>query len=125
MNHVQTWVKVNAPIDTGIAELVELLNEFPAVQTIESCQGTESEAAWVAFWCGEHWRRPWEDLCEFVFGYLGPKMTATLGNAISLQVIITENGGIQGELTVQPGAMRPTVQALKLLLTNYQARGLP
>ena len=37
--HPTTWVKVNALVDKGIAELVVLLNEVEGLQTLESCQG--------------------------------------------------------------------------------------
>jgi len=118
MNHRTTWVKVNALVDEGIAELVRLLNDFPHVQTIESCEGGSSNPAWVAFWYGEYWKDPWKGLCEFVFSHLGPHLATALRGNITLQVVITENGGVQGELTVMPGAMAPTIKALRQLLQS-------
>ncbi len=42
--HVQVCVKMNAPVDRGIAELVEALNEFPALcaQSIIAAKGLRS-----------------------------------------------------------------------------------
>ena len=39
MMHSTTWAKVNAPVDEGIAEVVELLSAIPGLQTLDSCQG--------------------------------------------------------------------------------------
>jgi hypothetical protein len=38
--HVEVPVKVNAWVDEGIAELVEALNDLPAVMTTNSCEGS-------------------------------------------------------------------------------------
>jgi len=35
--HTQTWVKVNAPVDERIAELVSLLNRVEGLETLQSC----------------------------------------------------------------------------------------
>ena len=37
--HTEIPVKVTAWIDEGVAPLVEALNEFPQVVTLDSCQG--------------------------------------------------------------------------------------
>lgn len=47
------------------------------------------------------------------------------GAHLAPQVVTTKGGGIQGELAVRPGAVHPTVQAVKRLLDDYQDRGLP
>ncbi|HLX55195.1 MAG TPA: hypothetical protein VKR58_14725, partial [Aquella sp.] len=36
--HSTTIVKVNAPIDVGVARLVEAFNISPLIQTIDSCE---------------------------------------------------------------------------------------
>jgi len=126
MNHEQVWIKTNTPVDAGIADLVSALNDFPGVRTIESCQGTASEPAWVAFWYGSHWEYTWEELSGFVFGRLAPWLMEKLGSRITLQVTAKESGGVQGELTVMPGAVQPTTEALRQLLQNSaQERGRP
>ena len=37
--HAQTFVKVNAPVDSGIAPLVSALSRFPGLVTLSSCEG--------------------------------------------------------------------------------------
>ena len=68
--HQQTWVKVNAQVDTGIAELVSLLNKVPGLETLQSCQGLPGESpAYIYFHCGE-----WEEVCRFAFSVLAPRL---------------------------------------------------
>ena len=43
--HQQICVKVNTPVDSGVAHLVEALSSFPELCTLSSCQG----AAFVSF----------------------------------------------------------------------------
>jgi|SRR5271166_680988 len=43
MSHAQILVKVNAPVDVWIADVVMALNEFPKVYTTQSCQGDDPE----------------------------------------------------------------------------------
>lgn len=38
-SHTERLVKVNAWVDTGIASIVEAMNEFSEVETISSCEG--------------------------------------------------------------------------------------
>lgn len=37
--HKQTYVKVNAPVDVGVATMVAALSMFPTLVTISSCEG--------------------------------------------------------------------------------------
>lgn len=37
--HRQKFIKVNVPVDEGVAELIAALSAFPRLQTISSCQG--------------------------------------------------------------------------------------
>ncbi len=117
--HRQTWIKVNAPVDVAISDLVSTLNAFPRLQTIESCQGSANVSAWICFCYGEHWRHPWQELVDFVFGYLGPGLARQIGDAASVMVRVTESGRVQGELTVRPDAIDVTTKALKRLLRNF------
>jgi len=45
--HKQVPVKVTAYVDEGIKDLIELLNTFDGVQTTDSCEGNDSENAYV------------------------------------------------------------------------------
>ena len=111
--HKQTWVKVNAPVDERIRELIEALSAFPKLQTIESCQGDENTGAWVAFWYGEYWDTSWNELAIFVLGYLGPKLMSELGDRVSLSIQVNSAGLPLGELTVRPGAITRTARLLR------------
>lgn len=110
--HKQTWAKVNAPVDEGAKELIEALSSFPKLQTIESCQGNK-RGAWVCFWYGDYWENPWQELAEFVLGFLAPYLTSEIGDAISLVISVNEGGVPQGEIAVRYGAIREAVDALR------------
>lgn len=114
MAHTQRWVKVNAPVDAELEELVRVLSAFPRLQTIESCQGTEARPAWVCFTYGNSWNHPWRELASFVLDYLGPGLMSRVGDRADLVLRVTM-GKVQAELTVRPGAMRQTVKALRNL----------
>lgn len=113
--HKQTWVKVNAPVDKGIKELVVALSAFPKLQTIESCQG-EGEGAWVCFWYGDYWsEKPHKDLADFVLGYLAPRLHEELGDSIVISIRVDSAGIPQGDFTVRPGALPNTLKVLRSL----------
>ncbi len=73
--HPQTYVKVNARVDAGIASLISALSRFPLLETFESCQGDvggDDEAgqpAVVFFSYGS-----WEAVVEVVFKFLAPRL---------------------------------------------------
>jgi len=52
--HKQVFVKVNAPVDEQVADLVTALSAFPHVVTVESCQGfnPKTDFACIYFCCG-------------------------------------------------------------------------
>ncbi len=66
MAHAQTWVKINAPVDAALDELMCVLSTFPRLQTIESCQGNRTRPAWVCFSYGNSWEHPWRELASLV-----------------------------------------------------------
>jgi hypothetical protein len=117
--HDQVWIKVNAPVDNGIAALVTALSEFPKLQTIESCQGG-NEWAWVCFVYGKHWETPWKELADFVLGFLGPRLTRELGDRIRVSVQVTEAGQIRAEMDVNSTAISATVKLLNELRREYR-----
>jgi hypothetical protein len=84
--HSQTWVKVNAPIDTGIAEMVSLLNGISGLETLQSCQGEPGHRqGYVYFSFGE-----WQNLCRFVFDRMAPRLQSYLGEDVTLEIIAAE-----------------------------------
>jgi len=47
--HQEVFIKVNVPVDEGIAVLVETLSEIPQLRTVSSCQGREKGFASLSF----------------------------------------------------------------------------
>ena len=79
--HSQTWVKVNAPVDTAIAEIVSLLNSVNGLETLQSCQGEVGEReAYIYFSYGD-----WQNVCRFVFERLSPGLHS-LGDEVRVVV---------------------------------------
>ena len=66
-------MKVNAPVDEGIAELVALLSEVDGLETIDSCQGDPDREmpAYVYFVF-----KDWETICRFAFDVVSPALAA-------------------------------------------------
>jgi hypothetical protein len=120
--HRQIWTKVNAPVDEGVAELVSLLNSFPNVQTVESCQGTDKSAACVWFLCGKPAdlqnfdKNNWREIARFVCEVLGPSLVKEMGDGVDLTLRFREWGPVMGELSVRHGWMEQTLTNLKGLL---------
>jgi hypothetical protein len=117
--HQQDLAKVNVLVDKALVELVEALNLFPALQTIESCQAANNKHPWIAFNYGKN-RRRWKDLTNFVFGYLGPKLAHAVGSSATLSVVVTENGTIQGELSIRRDAVSSVTKAVVNLCAKYK-----
>jgi len=112
--HKQTWVKVNTLVDEGIAELVRVLNSFPRLCTIESCQGDTEHPAVVFFdYANDGDEYFWRELSEFVLGFLGPRLSQRTGDSARLNITVTSWGKPQGELIVRPGAMQETLRAIR------------
>ena len=74
--HKQCWVKVNAPVDCGVADLVEALSSFPMLQTRESCECLGEECAWVGFSYGQLWT----EMADFSFAYFCPELFRRVGD---------------------------------------------
>jgi len=108
--HEQVWAKVNAPVDRGIAPLIEMLSLFPPLQTGSSCEGSETQPATVTFRYGDGWR----ELTEFVFGRLGPKLGPRVGDVMDLSVEVTTWGDAVGRLRIRPGCIQQVCDAVKL-----------
>lgn len=113
-HHKQVFVKVNAPVDVGVAGIVSALAGFDKLETVESCEKGSNESAWVCFLYGDYWEDPWRDLVEFAFGQLAPHLIAEVGDDAGVRVQSTP-GGVFGELTVRPGAETSVECALRTL----------
>jgi len=80
--HQQSWVKVNAQVDSRMVELVELLNSVPHLQTLDSCEGDPNRAeSFVYFYLDD-----WSAICSFVFGTLAEALRGIEGFSVSVQV---------------------------------------
>lgn len=75
-SHQQIAVKINAPVDEGIACLVSALSEFPELYTLSSCEG----AAFVTFRCG----RTLEDSSVFLC-WLSRRLITASGASVTAQ----------------------------------------
>jgi len=117
--HPQTWVKVNAPVDKSIKDLVTALNRFPKLQTIESCQGNSTKWPWVCFYYGEYWKHQWKEISNFVLGFLGPGIVKKVGDVCDVSIKVAENGQILGELFVNPDAIPIVTKAITKLYREY------
>ena len=93
--HKQVWVKVNAPVDEGVAPLVLALSEFEGVCTHESCQG--GELAVVHFSCGE-----WRETATFVEDVLIPIQDGQDGLGIWSNVTVYDGDTVSVNLYVAP-----------------------
>ena len=120
--HKQVWVKVNAPVDDGVAALVEALSAFPQLRTRESCESLDGNGtAWVWFTYGEDGPEDWRPLAEFVLGYLAPGLMQALGDRVNIGIDATDFN--IAKLSVRPGAMPRTLKTLKKLRRHFGPRG--
>lgn len=98
--HLETCIKVNARVDVGIAPLVTALNEFEAVETIESCQGGEGHQAFVVLRLGS-----WRDCGAFLFDQLLAMAPTDLRADCSFELIGYDPSNCLGRIAVTPEAV--------------------
>jgi len=107
--HAQTWVKVNATVDAGVAELVELLNRVEGLETLQSCQGDAGRRdGYVYFSCGD-----WNTMCKFVFEKIGPTLKERADDDVTITVEATSAQCPMGKLCFKAEAIGTIVSALK------------
>lgn len=125
--HSQEWAKVNVPVDDGIRGLVEALSCFPGLETIESCEGSDGEPAWVCFRYGRYWEapEPWRELTEFAFGYLHPRLANTVGDAATVTLRAQPSGLVLADLSVRKEALDQVESSLRDLAREYQRLPTP
>lgn len=110
--HDQVWVKVNAQVDSGMAEIVSLLNEIEGLQTIESCQGQGDRLAFVYFYYGD-----WDKICGLVFGELAPELCRQVDETVSLAVEVFNGSFPLGKLKFSSEATGKVASVLKTLIS--------
>ena len=110
--HPTTWVKVNAPVDEGIAELVALLSEVDGLETIDSCQGDpDHEMPAYVFFCFTDW----ETICRFAFDVVSPAL-AKIDADTSVMVEIFNGSEPMGKIQIRSPEAIPAVVAALLFL---------
>ena len=109
--HPTTWVKVNAPVDEGIAEIVVLLSEVEGLQTLESCQGVssaypdEERPAYVIFLF-----KDWGTISRFAFEVVSPAV-AKLDADTAVMVEVFNGSEPRGRIQIRSPAAVPVVAA--------------
>jgi hypothetical protein len=107
--HEQVWVKVNAPVDAGVAEIVAVLNSVDGLETLQSCQGDAGgKSGYVYFACGD-----WQKMCQFVFQKIGPTLKSKVDEDAKLTVEATSADAPMAKLSFKAEATDTVVSALK------------
>ena len=107
--HPQTWIKVNAPVDEGVAEIVSMLNSVEGLETLQSCQGGPGEReGYVYFACGD-----WKRLSRCVFEQIGPSLKRKLDEDATLTVEATNADEPMAKLSFKAEASGMVASALK------------
>ena len=109
--HREIMVKVNAPVDEGIAPLVAALSSIDGLVTMESCQGDPPERdAFVVFRLGS-----WRECGEFLFGRLLPTLSDDLRSEISLRVEAYDSLSARGWITLPQKLVEPLGERVRCL----------
>jgi hypothetical protein len=117
--HEQAWAKVNVAVDRGVVGLVDALSLFPELETIESCEGSDGEAAWICFRYGHYWDDEWRELVDFVFNFLAPNLFERVGDSVTLVVRPRESGAALADFSVRPESKREVELALRDLAGEF------
>jgi len=127
--HPQVWVKVNAPVDEGVAELIEALSSFPKLETFTSCQGgwprsdedKEGEPAKVWFHYGQDdHAHSYREIGDFVLGYFGPGLMKEMGDLVGISLEVETQYVIMAKLYVRQGAMPRTISTVRRLQREFK-----
>ena len=107
--HDQIWVKVNAPVDAGVAEIVSVLNSVDGLETLQSCQGDSGgRSGYVYIACGD-----WQKMCHLVFQRIGPVLKNKVDEDAKLTVDATSSEAPMAKLSFKAEATDIVVSALK------------
>jgi hypothetical protein len=118
-SHKQVLIEVNegnkkiiVKIDENIKNIILILNKFNGLETIESCQGDENNPAWLCFKY-KYWQHPYQNLVDFVFGFLGPYLIERVGDSIIINIYATSSGSFLAELGIRPGTIKMVELAME------------
>ena len=110
--HEQVWVKVNAPVDRGIARIVSILNRLDGLRTIDSCEGIMgAKPAHVYFNYGD-----WRQISELMFGRIGPTLWGRFGNEAVVSLEVFNESEPMGKLSFDKEATDVVASLLDELL---------
>ena len=110
--HPQTWIKVNAPVDAGVAEIVSILSTVDGLETLQSCQGEPGDRQGYVYFAGGDWK----SLSQFVFERIGPVLKEKLDEDATLTVEATSADEPMAKLSFRAEAADMVVSALKEVL---------
>ena len=110
--HEQVWVKVNASVDVGVAEIVSALSSVDEIETLQSCQG-DPDGRWgyVYFSIGD-----WHKLCSFEFEKLAPRIREVLEDDATIEIQATTADRPMAKLNFRAEAAKAVASALKDVL---------
>jgi hypothetical protein len=112
--HIQTWVKVNAPVDAQIAELVSTMNRIDGLETLQSCQGDIGKSDGYIYFSLDGW----QNLCRFVFDRVAPILQSHLGDDVRLEIIAAEKP--MAKMSFSAEAVPHVTSALKEMVNSYE-----
>ncbi len=116
--HREVWVKVNARVDEGVAEMVSLLAQLPGLETVESCQGEAGfRPAFVMFWRGR-----WREVAAFAFEVLDPILRRLGRIDYRVSVEVFNGSSPRGEFRFSAEAADQVASALREVI---RARRFP
>ncbi len=107
--HPQRWIKVNAPVDEGVAEIVELLNGVDGLETLQSCQGDPGRKDGYVYFAFGNWQR----ICQFVFEKIGPVLKKRVDEDVVLTIEAADADGPMAKLSFRAEATDMVASALK------------
>lgn len=109
VQHTEIFVKVNAPVDSGVAPLVEALSFIPELETLESCEGEPDGKMAYVFFRYRDWHATGKLLFERILGGMSEDLRADV--SVSLTAYDTDHA--QGRIAVQQAAIPALVDVIK------------
>jgi hypothetical protein len=115
--HQGTFVKVNAPVDIGIAPLVAALSEIEGLETVESCQGDPGgKKAFVLFRFGD-----WDACGRLLFDHILPAMSDDLRAVVSLTIQAYDETNALASISLDASAIEEMTAVVRRLSLTVSA----
>jgi hypothetical protein len=110
--HPQTWLKVNAPVDEGVAQIVAALNSVEGLETLQSCQGDPGKREGYVYFAYGDWRR----ITSLIFEKIGPMLKEKLDEDATVIIEATGNPEPMAKLSFRAEAADLVASTLKEVL---------